>query len=111
LQSAGAEFASFPVADRGVPGSVDSFSELVTAIGTHLGSGTNVGIHCRQSIGRAGLLAAALLIACGVPPERAMDRASAARGCVVPETAEQRRWLVDFASLHSAPAAKVAGRC
>ena len=55
-------------------------------------------VHCRQGIGRSGLLTACLLIASGATPEMAFQRISAVRGCPVPETMEQREWVHALAS-------------
>ncbi|MDP2708210.1 MAG: hypothetical protein Q8O70_12020, partial [Burkholderiales bacterium] len=68
-----------------------------------LAEGKNLAIHCRQGIGRSALLAACLLIMTGVDPDTAFQRLSAARGCAVPETAEQREWVRKFAQELPAP--------
>ena len=91
------EFVSFPIVDRGIPSSLESFSELVIKLGEQLANGNNIAIHCRQAIGRAGLVAVCLLALSGMEPAAAMERVSAARSCSVPETPEQRRWITDFA--------------
>ena len=91
------EFLSLPIVDRGVPESREAVSELMTKLAIELPAGKNVAVHCRQGIGRAALIAASLLIRLGVDPEAAIERISTARGVPVPETAEQRQWLADFA--------------
>jgi protein-tyrosine phosphatase len=58
-----------------------------------LTAGKNISIHCRQGVGRAGLIAASLLVARGLQPADAFARISLARGASVPETAEQRAWV------------------
>jgi protein-tyrosine phosphatase len=63
-----------------------------------LSLGKNVTIHCRQGIGRAGLVAAALLIEQGLGPEEAIRRVSTARHIPIPETEEQRVWIESFAA-------------
>jgi len=65
-----------------------------------LSAGKNIGIHCRQSIGRAPLLAAILMMMFGVEPEEAFGRIGKARGRSVPETAEQLDWVKQFAENH-----------
>jgi protein-tyrosine phosphatase len=64
-----------------------------------LASGRNVVIHCRQGVGRTGLVAACLLVARGESPETAVEKLSAARGVSTPETAEQRRWIDHYAAI------------
>jgi predicted protein tyrosine phosphatase len=61
-RSNGIEFVSFPIPDRGVPSSGEETLRLVRALEGHLAAGTNVGIHCRQGIGRSGLAAACALL-------------------------------------------------
>lgn len=63
-----------------------------------LRQGKGVAIHCRQGVGRAGMIAASLLVEQGVPPAEAIRRVSAARGIQIPETPEQRLWIEDFAA-------------
>lgn len=93
----GLRFLSLPVPDRGTPASRPAFEVLVSEIAGDVADGHGVAIHCRQGIGRAGLTAAAVLIAGGLDPEAAVERVSAARGRPVPETPAQRRWLDEFA--------------
>jgi protein-tyrosine phosphatase len=93
----GIELLSLPVPDRGVPPSQEAASAVVAKLAERLADGKGVAVHCRQGIGRAGLIAAGLLVAAGTGPEAALQRVSTARGCAVPETPEQRRWVSEFA--------------
>jgi len=93
----GIEFFSFPVADRHVPISKNEFLELSDKLKSLLAEGKNVGIHCRQSIGRSALLAAALMVLFGAEPNAAFKQLSEIRGLEVPETDEQREWIENFA--------------
>jgi len=43
------------------------------------------------------VVAACLLVFLGIEPEAAFQQISAARGCTIPETAEQRDWAIAFA--------------
>jgi protein-tyrosine phosphatase len=92
-EAGGVRFVSFPIPDRGVPESASAALVLMAEIAAALEDGKHIALHCRQSVGRAGMMAAAVLIAAGADPERAMGVVSAARGADVPETAEQREWL------------------
>jgi len=107
-REAGIEYIAVPIADRGVPSSGKRFGEWVQRIDGLLHAGKGVAIHCRQSIGRAGMLAAGTLIHAGQTPEQALAAVSAARGVPVPETAEQRQWLERFVRMHAA--ARVGGK-
>lgn len=93
------EFVSFSIVDRSVPSSAEAFSERVIKLAEQLANGRNVAVHCRQGIGRAALVAIGLLTVSGMEASAAMERVGAARGCSVPETPEQRRWIMDFANL------------
>ena len=85
-------FFSFPIPDRGVPASLQEAVSLLGRITAQLNAGKNVAVHCRQGIGRSGLIAAGALIASGRSPDEAMQIVSSARGIAIPETTEQRRW-------------------
>ena len=90
----GLEFLSFPIVDRSVPGSQGKALEFVRKLGNALDQGKHVGIHCRQGIGRSAVIAASLLVLSGLDPEIAFQRVSDARGVSVPETPEQREWVI-----------------
>ena len=91
-------FVSFPIVDRSVPLSAEALSELVIKLAERLAEGQNIAVHCRQGVGRAALVAICVLIWSGLESSAAMERVGAARGCAVPETPEQRRWIGDFAN-------------
>ncbi len=93
----GIEVLAFSIPDRTAPSLEQATKQLLATITEHLAKGRTVAVHCRQGIGRAGLIAAALLVASGMDPESAINRVSAARGVSIPETTEQRNWIVDFA--------------
>lgn len=59
-------------------------------------AGRSIAIHCRAGIGRASLVAAAVLRMLGVSGEEALARISASRGLAVPDTEAQRQWVIDF---------------
>lgn len=98
----GMRFLTFPIPDRDVPASGSAFRELVSTVSSELSVGRNVAVHCRQGIGRAGLVAASVLIASGRDVDEAVTQVGAARGRPIPETPAQRRWLDRFAAeLHN----------
>jgi len=89
----GMTFLSFPIHDRSVPSvGVDAVSVLRSLL-ARLQQGTRVAVHCRQGIGRSGLVCASLLVLGGVTPEDAWNAVQRARGSPVPDTAEQRDWV------------------
>jgi len=89
----GIRFISFPIPDRDVPKSTSDAIWLIAAISEALGSGKNVAVHCRQSVGRAGLIVAGVLARSGLSPEQAIEIVSSARGLTIPETTDQRSWI------------------
>ncbi len=98
----GMTFRSFPIPDREVPSSSRELSSTLNSIQNDLATGRNVVVHCRQGVGRTGLVAACLLIQSGYEPDAAVALLSQARGLPVPETQEQRRWLDGYARHTSA---------
>jgi protein-tyrosine phosphatase len=86
-------FISLPVPDLGAPVDTGEFIETVHRLATLIRGGTSVAVHCRQSVGRSGLLAASVAMACGMPLQVALETISKARGVAVPETQVQRDWL------------------
>jgi protein-tyrosine phosphatase len=93
----GLQFLAFPIVDRSVPSSRSAAVDFVRTLEQALAKGKNLVIHCRQGIGRSALIAACLLILSGADAETAFQRVSAARGVSVPETSEQRQWVMEFA--------------
>jgi len=96
-QAHGLRFLSSPIEDRGTPTARWAPLDLVRKLEKALTERKSLAIHCRQGIGRSALIAACLLVIVGVEPETAFRRVSAARGCSVPQTAEQREWVREFA--------------
>jgi protein-tyrosine phosphatase len=103
-QTHGLRFVSLPIEDRGVPPSWEDASRAIAKATDILQQGKNVAVHCRQGIGRSGMLAAALLIRSGSTPGDALAQISGARGLTVPETPEQMAWIQEF-SMREAPSA------
>lgn len=94
----GAGFISFPIPDRGIPASRGAAMAAIEDAARHFDAGKNVALHCRQSVDRSGLVAAALPINSGGKAGEAMQIAGSARGVSVPETSEQRAWLEQLPS-------------
>ena len=94
----GLEFKSFPISDRQVPKSESTLAELLEETSGVLSRGKNVLVHCRQGVGRSGLVAACLLVRKGMSPGSAVEKISVAREISIPETEEQREWIDHFAA-------------
>lgn len=93
---------SHPMPDRGIPTSTAETARFSYDLLQELEAGKAVGLHCRQSVGRSGMLAIALLILAGCSLSESRARVRAARGLEVPETAEQLDWLEELATRHAA---------
>ena len=96
IERLGMHFISFPLQDRSVPSNRGDFIGLVLKLGKRMQSGDKIGIHCRGCIGRSTLLAASVLIKLGWTAERALEEIEVARGCSVPDTEEQRDWIMHY---------------
>jgi protein-tyrosine phosphatase len=92
-ESRAIRFTSFPIEDRGIPASTGKARALLEDLIRELESGRNVGVHCRQGIGRSALIAAGLLVLSGSNVQQAVDAVSIARGQKTPETAAQLEWI------------------
>jgi len=98
VKSLGMGFQSFPIPDREVPKSEAKLAAALEELDTDLSAGKNAVIHCRQGVGRTGLVAACLLATKGLSSGAAISSVGAARGTPVPETEEQRRWIDRYAA-------------
>jgi protein-tyrosine phosphatase len=85
---------------------MEALAHLVSTVVEQLAGRKNTAVHCRQGIGRAAMLAICALILSGVDSKTAIARVGTARGCGVPETPEQRRWIDDYARALLAQASK-----
>jgi len=68
-QKNGLEYFSLPIIDRSVPALDATTINLFERIESALAQGKKITVHCRQGIGRAGLVAASLLVARGTSPD------------------------------------------
>ena len=103
----GIEFLSFSISDRSIPPSMSAFADLISGLRGLLAGGKNVAIHCRQGIGRAGMVAVCLLISSGVEQQVAIAKVSSARRIPVPETSDQRGWIANFTKSLETPRPRV----
>jgi hypothetical protein len=92
----GLNFLSFPISDRSVPPDTAAFQEFVKGLADRLRAGEALGVHCRGSIGRSTVTAACALIHLGWSPKAALAAIEEARGCPVPDTKEQKTWILNY---------------
>ena len=99
VERRGLAYQSFSIPDRDVPLSPSQFERMTESWANSLRNGQTIGIHCRQGIGRSGMIAIGILQKLGETTANAMRIASAARGIAVPETAVQREWITRMSDL------------
>lgn len=95
-RSGGIDFISFPIPDRGLPESRREASQIAQLLAAGMRDGRSIAIHCRAGIGRSSVIAACVLICSGIEAEEALALIRASRGLTVPDTDEQRDWVVAF---------------
>ena len=95
----GMQFLSHPIPDVHVPPNFAAFQKFVADLANRLVKGEQIGVHCRGSIGRATVTAAATLIHLGWTPKAALVAIHTARGCTVPDTQEQEAWILSYKAL------------
>jgi len=92
----GMEFFNYPIPDVHVPADAASFRAFVSGLADRLRGGMCIGVHCQGSIGRSTVTAACTLIHLGWTPEAALEAIRNARGFEVPDTDEQRQWILSY---------------
>jgi predicted protein tyrosine phosphatase len=92
----GIEFLSFPIPDRAVPAALRAAMALSQSLAAQIGQGKAVAVHCRAGIGRSSLIAACILVCLRFDADEAFEKISQARGVRVPDTPEQREWVMAF---------------
>lgn len=102
-RESGVQFLSFPIEDRSLPRSPSDFRMFLNSVDQEIKKNKSVAIHCRAGIGRSSMLCACLLVLHGFSTDQAFETIQKARGCPVPDTDEQRRWVDDFALGFKAP--------
>jgi protein-tyrosine phosphatase len=95
-EQAGMQFLSFPIPDRHTPPEMQAFRAFATELARRLRAGERIGVHCRGSIGRSTVAAASALMHLGWKAKDALAAIESARCCPVPDTPEQRTWILAY---------------
>ena len=98
-EETGFHFLSYPIKDRATPERKNDFDEFISGLAERSRAGEKIGVHCRGCIGRSTLVTACTLIKLGWPAKHALRSIEIARGCTVPDTSEQRNWILDFGAV------------
>ena len=98
----GIAFLSFPIPDRGVP-EIPGATRIAESIAAWTAEGRSIAIHCRAGIGRSSVVAACAMICSGIEAGDALSRIKEARGVSVPDTEEQRDWILAFGKTYRHP--------
>lgn len=98
VRARGMDWHHVPIPDLGVPApkAMARWRELSPQLHRILENGGRVLVHCRGGLGRAGTIAALLLVERGRPASEAMTRVRAARPGAI-ETQVQERLVTDYA--------------
>jgi protein-tyrosine phosphatase len=89
----GLKFHRYPIPDRSLPHQPD-FDLFIDSLVPVLTHGGFIAVHCRAGIGRSSVAAAALLCHLGVTAPDALTLISKARGIEIPDTEEQRAFIL-----------------
>jgi protein-tyrosine phosphatase len=94
IERRGMEWVHMPIPDVSTPGTAfeAKWPEVSRSLRSRLDAGENILVHCRGGLGRAGMIAARLLVETGVEPEVAIERVRAVRPGAI-ETGAQERWV------------------
>ncbi|MCI4671942.1 MAG: hypothetical protein MRZ79_27615 [Bacteroidia bacterium] len=95
----GLKFIHFPIPDRDIPKDSEKAIELVKLMAKALKDGSNVIVHCRKSIGRSPMIAAAVMTWLGLSPKKAFQHIKKIRRAQVPDQASQLRWVEEVAKI------------
>lgn len=92
----GLDFLSYPIQDGSIPTDEAGFRRFIEQLALLLQSGARIGVHCLGSIGRSTIVVCSTLMHLGWPAQSTLIAATNARGTVVPETAEQEQWILEY---------------
>ena len=92
----GLNFISFPIPDRSTPANNLDFHRFISQLAARVRDGEAVAVHCRGCIGRSTIAIACTLIHLGWNAEAALREIEDARGCLVPDTEQQREWILQY---------------
>lgn len=92
------DFISFPIIDRSVPTERQTIQirELAKKLVEKVNQNEKIIVHCRGGIGRAGMLCSAILMEQGLSNQETIEKISKIRGVSIPDTEEQKVWIMKY---------------
>ena len=105
VRDRGIDWYHLPIVDLTAPdkGFEATWPTVATALRQRVTAGGRVLVHCRGGLGRAGTVAACLLVEFGVTPEEAIQRVRIARPNAI-ETSAQERYVRAYLPRSDSPA-------
>lgn len=86
-------YLNLPIKDTQLPSDEAAVSKLIQEVKQKIEAGEKVVIHCRMGIGRASIIAGAVLLKKGTNAQQVIEKITKARELKVPDTEEQLLWL------------------
>jgi protein-tyrosine phosphatase len=83
------DYRRFPVPDFGTPEDVAGFYQLIDELVDELDAQKTIVVHCKGGLGRAGTLAASVLVRAGVLPEVAITAVRGTRPGAIENSAQE----------------------
>lgn len=103
VKELGMEFVHHPIPDRSIPENYEATLGLVKYLAKELEEGKNLVFHCRKSIGRSPMMAAAIMVWLGANPKKAFQHIKKIRRAQVPDQVSQLRWVEEVAAIAPSP--------
>lgn len=95
----GLVYSVMPIIDMAIPESVHDAFTLISSISEAMTAGQSVLVHCRQGIGRAGMIAACVLLhlGCATSPHAAIEHVRQQRHKLAVQTSRQEQFVQWYA--------------
>ena len=90
------EFIQFSIPDVTTPKNEDEFITLAHRLAEKVRKKEKVVMHCRAGIGRSSILAATIMLKLGIEADQVFEIISKHREMHVPDTEEQRDWVLNL---------------
>lgn len=102
----GLKYSVMPIVDMAIPENVHDTCALIATISSDMVTGKRVLVHCRQGVGRAGMIAACVLlhVGCAATGDGAIQRLRKKRHKLAVQTSRQEQFVHWYAAnMHVTP--------